>query len=696
MQVRPRPADAEAYPPPLDAYPPPVRPASLADRVTPQQLLVGAGMVAVLGATLSTFTVGTPAGVLAVGVLLVVAAALAVLSGFAGGRTAGEALALGAVAAAATLVGVGALTAPRPALAAGTLSAFVAVATAALFLIGPQLRTWPVASWAALQATVLATLLGTALPTVVVAGALLGTALVGLVIAWAGDGDRHGVLSRAGLLAAVPWWATGVWVVERAAWTGGGPLVAALGVGAALGLLVTTARRVPELPAAGALVPVLAGGTAGSVLAGAASSARPDWVLGSGFLGLGLAAAVAVAASRGPAWVPRDAGLAAAGTLTLLAALGTGLAGRWGDLGLLLVTTAAAAVLLSVRDRESRPSTVPVAVGALALAVVTLTGDGPLSGAAVGTALVAVAVTALAQAVVLAVVLPRRAGERVRAWVRARAGRSAAERPGGPVPDVREAFAPADTGRTAPTRPDAESVQSLEAPADSPDERAATSAAGTGTLVGLLGVATAAASGAHGVTAALLAVLGLALMGHGDVTRGTRLPGVPDDEVEVRGRGTRTLGGLAVVAACAVLAAQAGWTAPEVVTVPAGVVLLAGRWRSLAHGPSMRTWGPGLAVALVPSVLLTVVDPAAPRQVVVLVVALLTTLAGLGWAVRAPFVLGLVGVLGVTTGWLLDAAPTPWVLALLLVGVALLAAGAARERQRRRGEHVPARLRTLR
>ncbi|SCX57388.1 hypothetical protein SAMN03159343_3658 [Klenkia marina] len=696
MQGRPRSSDAEAYPPPLGAYPPPVRPAPLPDRVTPQQLLVGAGVVAVLGATLSTFAVGTPAGVVAVSVLLVVAAALAVLAGHAGGPTAGEGLALGAVAAAGTLVAVGALTAPDPALAAGTLSGFVAVATAALHLVGPQLRTWPVASWLAAQAAVVAVLVSTSLPVVLTAGALLGTALAGLAIAWFGDGPRHGVLSRAGLLGSVPWWAVGVWVVERAAWAGEGvPLTAGLGVAAALGLLVTTHRRVPELPVAGAAVPVLAGVTAGSVLAGAASSAGPDWVLGSGFLGLLLAAAVAVAASRGPAWVPRDAGLAAAGTLTLLAALGTGWAGRWSDLGLLLVTTAAAAVLLSVRDRDTRPSTVPVAVGALALAVVTLTDDGPLTGAGVGTALVAVAVTALAEAVVLAVVLPRRAGQRVRAWVRARTGRTAPVPPRDPVRDVRDAFASIDTGRPAAPPADG-SVQPLDAPAGSPDERAATSAAGTGTVVGLLGVATAASSGSYGTTAALLAVLGLALMGHGDVLRGTRLPGVPEEEVEVRGRGTRTLGGLAVVAACATGAALAGWTAWETVTVPAGVVLLAGRWRSLPHGPSPRTWGPGLAVALLPSVLLTVADPTPVRQVTVLVVSLVMVLAGLGWAVRAPFVLGLVGVLGVTAGWLLDDAPSPWVVALLVVGAALIGAGAVRERQRRRGEPVPALVRTLR
>ncbi|MFC7572824.1 SCO7613 C-terminal domain-containing membrane protein [Klenkia terrae] len=174
-------------------------------------------------------------------------------------------------------------------------------------------------------------------------------------------------------------------------------------------------------------------------------------------------------------------------------------------------------------------------------------------------------------------------------------------------------------------------------------------------------------------------------MGHGDVTRGTRDPDVPLDEQEVRGRGTRVLGGLALVAAAWLGADQLGWGAPEVVTVPAGVVMLAGRWRSLPHGTSWPAWGPGLAVGLMPSVLLTVLDPTPVRQVVTLVAALLLVLGGLGWAVRAPFVLGLVGVLGVTAGWLLDGAPTPWVVALLVVGALLMAAGAVREQQRRRG-----------
>jgi hypothetical protein len=666
-------------------YPPPLHPQPLGDRVTPQQLLLGAGVVAVLGSVLSTFTVGTPAGVVAVSVLLLVAAALGVLAGHAGSPTAGEALAVGSVLAAAALVVVGARTAPDPELAAGTLVLFVSVGTGALALVSPQLRTWRVSCWGAAQVAVLVAVRAGDLPSDLLAGALLGVALTGLAIAWFADG----VVALSGLLCSVPWWVVGVWVAERAAWSGERPAVAALlATGAAVGLLVTTHEKVPELPLGGAAVPVLAGLTAGSVVAGAAASTGPQWVLGSGFLGLGLAALVAVAASRGPDWVPRDAGLAAAATLTVLAAVGTARAGNWADLGLLMVTTAAAAVLLSVRDRDTRPSTVPIAVGTVALAVVLLTSEGQVSGAAVGAALVAVAVAALAEAVVLAVVLPWWSRRRVQAWVSARIGRRAAA-PTGPVDDVRSAFAAADTGRSPPPATEEDDPAS-------PDRRASVSAAGTGAVVGFLGIATASSSGRLGATALLLAVLGLALMGHGDVTRGTRDPDVPLDEQEVRGRGTRVLGGLALVAAAWLGADQLGWGALEVVTVPAGVVMLAGRWRSLPHGASWPAWGPGLAVGLLPSVLLTVLDPTPVRQVVTLVAALLLVLGGLGWAVRAPFVLGLVGVLGVTAGWLLDGAPTPWVVALLVVGALLMAAGAVREQQRRRGDEVPARLRTLR
>ena len=684
---RPPPRPPLPYPAPGGReYPPRLDPPPLADRVTPQQLLLGAGVAAVLGSVLSTFTVGTPAGVVAVSVLLLVAAALGVLAGYAGSPTAGEALAVGSVLAAAALVVVGARTASRAELAAGTLVLFVAVGTGALALVSPQLRTWRVSCWVAAQVAVLVAVRAGDLRSDLLAGALLGVALTGLAIAWFADG----VVALAGLVCAVPWWTVGVWAAERAAWSGDRPAVAALlATAAAVGLLAITHERVPDLPVAGPAVPVLAGLAAGSVVAGAATSTGPQWVLGSGFLGLGLAALVAVAASRGPDWVPRDAGLTAAATLTVLAAVGTARVGNWADLGLLMVTTAAAAVLLSVRDRDTRPSTVPIAVGTVALAVVLLTSEGQVSGAAVGAALVAVAVAALAEAVVLAVVLPWWSGRRVQAWVSSRIGRRPSPA-AGPVDDVRAASAVADTGRTPP--------QSATGEADpgSPDRRASVSAAGTGAVVGLLGVATAAATGRLGATALLLAVLGLALMGHGDVTRGTRDPEVPPEDQEIRGRGTRVLGGLALVAAAWLGSDQVGWGALEAVTLPSGAVLVAGRWRSLPHGPSWPAWGPGLSVALLPSVALTVLDPTPVRQVLTLVGALVLVLGGLGWAIRAPFVLGLAGVLGVTAGWLVDSAPTPWVVALLVVGALLIVVGAVREQQRRRGDPVPGLVRTLR
>ncbi|WP_157519665.1 SCO7613 C-terminal domain-containing membrane protein [Modestobacter sp. Leaf380] len=671
MSAPPRPSrPVPPLPYPVESYPPQVRAAPLRDRVTPQQLLLGGGAVAVVGTGLAALTVGNPLGVAVVVGLLLVCAALAVLAGHAGSRTAGEALALSAVASAGALVGVGATSAPDGPLAAATLSGFVAAAALALWPLSPQLRTWPVTAWVAGQVAVLVLVLDTGVSGVRAAAVLLTVAVTGLVVARLGSD----AVAWTGLLGAVPWWVCGVVLAERVAWSGADPLPAAgLAVGAAVGLLLTASPDVPQLPTRG-LVPVLSGLTAGTAVGGAALTGPPGWVLGAGFLGLGLAAVVAVAASRGPDWVPRDAGLTAAVTLTTLSCAGLGRAGRWGDLGLLLVATAAAAALLSARSRDTRPSTVPVTVGAAAAAVVLLTTTGPVSPSGVAVVLVAIAVTALGEAVVLAVVLPRRAASRVASWVRSRVGGRAARRPA--PADVRDAFAARDTGRTAEPR------LSLRRPAgDSPDERAAAPTATTGALVGALGVGTAASAGAWAVTAVLLAVLGLALMGHGDVTRE---------------RTTRVLGGLALVAAAWSAGAQLGWSAVEVVTVPAGVVLLAGDWRRLPHGASWAAWGPGLAVGLLPSVAWTLVDPTPLRQVLVLLAALVCVVGGLGGAVRAPFVLGLVAVVGVTVGWLLDGVPTPWLAALLVVGALLLALGAARERQRRRGERVPSRLRTFR
>ncbi len=615
-----------------EPYPPELATPRLTERMTPQQLLLGAGAVAVVGTGLAAFTVGTLPGVLAVGVLLLVTAALAVLAGYAGGPTTGEALAASAVASAAALVVVGAATAGDATVAGATLSGLVAVGTTALRLVSPQLRTWPVAAWGATQVTVLVLLLGAGPAGAGLAGVLVAMALVGLLIARLGDD----VVARSALLAVLPWWGAGVVVAERTAWHGVQPaatLAAAAAVIAAGGLLLTVSRRVPDLPVPTAVIPVLAGLTAGGAVAGAALGGGPGWVLGAGFLGLGLTAVVAIAASRGPDWVPREAGLTAAVTLTGVSAIGLVREAHWGGLGLLLITAAAAAVLLSARSRESRPSAVPVSVGAAAAAVVLLTTEGPVSPAGVGVVLVAIAVAALAEAVRLTA-------------VRLTAGRLSVSRTG-----------------------------------DSPDERAAAPTATTGTVVGVLGVLVARTGVDWAVPAMLLAILGLALMAHGDLTRR---------------RGTRVLGQVALVLAAWSAAAQWGWPAPESLTVPAALVLLAGNRRRLPHGASWAGWGPGLAVGVLPSLVLGVLHPTPVRQVSVLVAALVLALVGSARSARAPFVLGLLTVVVLTVGWVLDPDPTGWVGSLLVGGIALLGLGAWREQRIRHGRPALRRVRGFR
>ncbi len=628
------------------------RPSRLRDRVTPQQLVLGAGAVAVVGTGWAALTVGTVLGVIVVVGLLLVCAALAVLAGGTGSPTAGETLALCAVASAGVLVWVGGTTAPDGPLAAATLAGFVAATALALRLISPHLRTWPVTAWVAAQLTVLILLPDAGLTGLPLAAVLLAVALVGLTVAVVGSD----VVAEAGLLSALPWWVCGVVVAERLAW-GGPDSVAAAGmaVGAAIGLLAAAWGGVPHLPTR-AVVPVLAGVTAGAAVAGAALSGPPGWVVGAGLLGLGLAAAVAVAAARGPDWVPRAAGLSAAVTLTGLSAVALGREERWAELGLLLVVTTAAAGLLATRSRGTRPSSLPVTVATAAAAVALL-----LDPRTASLLVVTIAVVALG-ASLPGVLLSRAVDSRAPAWVLGRARavtRSRRRRPPGPGPaDLRDAFAARDTGRPETTR----RARGL-------DEAAAAGTATTAAVVGLLGVLVAARHGASGLATVLLAVLGVALLVHGDL---------------VDRRLTRVLGGLAVVVATGAAGAQLGWTVPETVTVPAGLVLLAARRRQLDTLPSWSGWGPGLGVAVLPSVLLAAGDPQPLRQVLVLVAALACVALGLSGQLRAPLVLGGLAVVGITAGWVLGDHVTGWVLPLLVTGVVLLAIGRGRELQARR------------
>ncbi|WP_157498903.1 SCO7613 C-terminal domain-containing membrane protein [Geodermatophilus sp. Leaf369] len=648
MQAAPR-----TYPPPPPPpYPPPTPPrASSAPSpsrlpgVSAQQVVLGTAVVTVLGFVLAAAQVGAWVGLAVAALFAVAGGACAFLVARSGAATTAEALAVTSVLTTAAGIGLWARGEPTPAPLVAALAATAALLWTALQVAPDRLRTWPVAALVAGQVAVLSWLTtdprpwDTPVSGAVLAVVLLAVAGVGLAVAWTADGAGHGLLSRVGLLTAVPWWVTGVVVAQQAAWGGAVPAAGAT-VLAGAGLLVTAADRVPAVPTGDRdVVPVLAGVTAGLGVAGAAHATGADAVSLSGVAGLLLAALVAVAAARGKDWVPRDAGLAAAVVLTVLAVLQDVAAARWGWVALLLVFTALASGLLSARRSESRPETIPLTVGSIAAALLLALTDAPETG--IGAVLVLVAVTAVVQAVVLA----------------RRPARSADERPLDDQgrPDLRAAFSRADGGNRA----DATSRGASDA-----DRRASAPTATSGAVTGVVGVLVAAGGDPAWVTPALLTVLGASLLGYAAATH----------------RPAHLGAGLLVLAAWSATG-QLGWTGLERWTVPLALGLLLARGRELQDGPSWPTWGPAVAVGLLPSLALVLLDPAEPRHPVLLVAGVAVALLGVAGRLRAPFQLGTLTVAGAAVAWAVDAVPGPGLLALLLAGLLLfwLAWGADRE-----------------
>jgi hypothetical protein len=144
-------------------------------------------------------------------------------------------------------------------------------------------------------------------------------------------------------------------------------------------------------------------------------------------------------------------------------------------------------------------------------------------------------------------------------------------------------------------------------------------------------------------------------------------------------------------AAWCVWLAAAGVRAPEPYTVPAALAGLALGWRRSRRSPQARSWltyGPGLALLLLPSLVATWADHGWPRALGVGVVAAAVTLAGARARLQAPLLIG-------ATVMLLDAghelAPEvrqlagtlPGWLPIATVGLVLLWAGATYEAQLR-------------
>ncbi|WP_222196068.1 SCO7613 C-terminal domain-containing membrane protein [Modestobacter italicus] len=388
------------YPPPLDrpVQPPPAPAETGGADVAPQQVLLGAGVVAVVAAGTASLTdAGSPAGLLVVTLLTAAATAGSLRAARRGLRSSEEALASAAV----VLAAVGAWSAGDGS-AAAVLLALLAPVFTVLALIARTTLTWPVAAWSAVQCAVLSGLTGSSLSLSPHSAVVLATAVTGVLVTL--------VVRRAAavlaLVTTAAWWSTGVVEGSALVWTtesvGTALLPGALMLAAAGGLLALRRRRdLRPLLGPRAAVPVLAGSVAGAAVSGVLQAAGPGGVMASGYLGLVLAAVVGTVASPRPTALLRPAGLATSAVLTGLAVVQLFGSGHWSALAALLAAAAVPAVIVAARQPADRPGALPVAVVCLAAAVLFAEADGSLSPGWAGPLLVGLCVLALAGATAL-------------------------------------------------------------------------------------------------------------------------------------------------------------------------------------------------------------------------------------------------------------------------------------------------------
>jgi hypothetical protein len=139
------------------------------------------------------------------------------------------------------------------------------------------------------------------------------------------------------------------------------------------------------------------------------------------------------------------------------------------------------------------------------------------------------------------------------------------------------------------------------------------------------------------------------------------------------------VGAAQLVLAAWLAAAVVDRTAFEWYSLPAAAGLLLAAGPRLFDGPSWPAWGPGLLVAAVPSGVLAVAAPDAARGVGVLVAAAIAMVLAGRTGLRTPLLVGAGTTLALAFGLAVRALPWP-LLAALVVGMALLAAGLLRER----------------
>lgn len=146
-------------------------------------------------------------------------------------------------------------------------------------------------------------------------------------------------------------------------------------------------------------------------------------------------------------------------------------------------------------------------------------------------------------------------------------------------------------------------------------------------------------------------------------------------------------------AAGAALAATWAWMATsnvtlvEAYTVPAAALALGAGWVTRDHQRRSTSWsayGPALVIGLGPSLYLALTETGTIRPQTLFVIAVGTTLIGVGQRLQAPIVAGAItiAVLGIDTLWPVAARLERWVL-LSIAGAVFIWLGASLERRLR-------------
>ena len=355
-------------------------PAPLPLRARPPQVLLGVGAVLLVsaGAAVASLYGGVPARLLLIA-FAATAAGFSWRTARAGLRSSEETLA-----ASAAGLGIAGSDLGGPVLQGdpGTPAA-LAVAFLLLHRFTPSTAVWPLASWGAVQLSVLRAM--DVVPPQLRTETCLCVALVGLGIALFG----RRLVARIALVTSAPWWLVGVLWGSSSAWVETGAeqwLAAGLMLAAAFGLLVARLREVLE-PLLGPprWVPVVAGLVAGAATTGALSSLGALAMTLTGYAGVLLATLPAAYLSGWVRGLLLPVALTAGVVMTVLCVAQLVAAGRWSQLCLLLVLTAVPTVFVAAHRPEDRPVAVPTAVGCLAGATLLALPDGLVTpvGAAV-------------------------------------------------------------------------------------------------------------------------------------------------------------------------------------------------------------------------------------------------------------------------------------------------------------------------